>query len=85
MDFTLTEEQRAFQDTAAAFTAEHLAPNAARWDQEKIFPEDELRKAAELGFAAVYVREDVGGVGLSRLDAALIMEQLAKGCPSTAA
>ena len=85
MDFQLTEEQRAFQDTAAGFAAERFAPNAARWDEEKIFPEAELRAAAELGFAAVYVGDDVGGVGGSRLDAVLVMEQLAKGCPSTAA
>ena len=85
MDFHLTEEQRAFQDTAAGFAAEHFAPNAARWDEEKIFPEAELRAAAELGFAAVYVGDDVGGVGGSRLDAVLVMEQLARGCPSTAA
>ena len=85
MDFRLSEDQRAFQDLARNFTAEHITPNAAKWDEEKIFPKDVLRKAAELGFGGIYVSEDHGGVGLSRVDAALILEQLAMGCPSTAA
>ncbi|HUC60674.1 MAG TPA: acyl-CoA dehydrogenase family protein [Alphaproteobacteria bacterium] len=83
--FGLTSEQRAFQEAAHAFAAAEFAPHAARWDEEKIFPEDALRKAASLGFAAIYVREDVGGAGLSRLDAALIFEELAAACTSTAA
>lgn len=85
MDFELSEEQRAFQDTARAFATETLAPQAARWDAEKIFPEDALRAAAALGFAGLYVRDDVGGSALSRLDAAIVFEALAAGCTSTAA
>lgn len=85
MHFELTEEQRAFQDVAAQFTEDHFVPNAAEWDEKNIFPREELIKAAELGFAGIYVNEDVGGSALTRLDAALIFEQLSKGCPSTAA
>ena len=85
MDFELSEEQRAFQALARQFAAEEMAPFAARWDEEKIFPEDALRKAAALGFAGVYVRDDVGGANLSRLDATVIFEELAAGCTSTAA
>lgn len=85
MDFALTEDQRAFFETARDFADNELAPNAARWDAEAIFPVDTMRKAAELGFAGIYVRDDVGGSGLSRLDAALIFEALSMGCTSTAA
>ncbi|HKO07033.1 MAG TPA: acyl-CoA dehydrogenase family protein [Alphaproteobacteria bacterium] len=85
MDFELSEEQRAFQRVARDFAAAEFAPHAARWDEEKIFPEDALRKAAALGFAGVYVREDVGGAGLSREDGTVIFEELAAGCTSTAA
>ncbi|MEI7951758.1 MAG: acyl-CoA dehydrogenase family protein, partial [Synechococcaceae cyanobacterium ELA182] len=85
MDFTLTEDQQAFRDTARQFATARMLPNAARWDAEKIFPEEVLREAAALGFGGIYVREDVGGSGLSRFDAALIMEELAAACPSTAA
>jgi alkylation response protein AidB-like acyl-CoA dehydrogenase len=85
MDFELTEEQRAFRDVAAGFAAEHMAPFADEWDEKSIFPVETLRKAAELGFGGIYVRDDVGGSGLTRLDAALIFEELAKGCTSTAA
>ena len=85
MDFTLTEEQEAFRDTARQFASERMLPDAARWDAEKIFPVDALREAAALGFGGIYVLDDVGGSGLSRLDAALIMEELAAACPSTAA
>jgi alkylation response protein AidB-like acyl-CoA dehydrogenase len=85
MDFEPSEEQRAFQDVARGFAAEHMAPFAAEWDEGHIFPVETLRKAAELGFAGIYVGEDVGGTGLGRLDAALIFEELAAGCPSTAA
>ncbi len=85
MDFELSEEQRAFKDVAAQFTGDHFVPNAAEWDEKNIFPRDELRMAAELGFGGIYVREDVGGSALTRLDAALIFEELSKGCPSTAA
>ena len=85
MDFALTEDQRAFFDTARDFADKELAPNAARWDAEAIFPVETMRRAAELGFAGIYVRDDVGGSGLSRLDAALIFEALSMGCTSTAA
>ncbi len=85
MDFTLTEEQRAFQATARQFAREAMLPHARDWDEGEIFPVDTLREAAALGFAGIYVRDDVGGSGLSRLDAALIFEELAQGCPSTAA
>jgi hypothetical protein len=85
MDFNFTEEQRAFQATARQFAREAMMPHAAAWDEGEIFPVDTLREAAALGFAGIYVRDDVGGSGLSRLDAALIFEELAQGCPSTAA
>jgi alkylation response protein AidB-like acyl-CoA dehydrogenase len=85
MDFGLSEEQRAIRDAARSFAEAELAPHAARWDEEKIFPVETLRQAAALGFAAIYVREDVGGAALGRLDAALIFEELAAGCTSTAA
>jgi alkylation response protein AidB-like acyl-CoA dehydrogenase len=85
MDFDLTEDQRAFQETARAFAAERLAPGAASWDAERHFPAAELREAAALGFAGLYVPEEHGGTGLSRLDAALVFEELAHACPSTTA
>ncbi len=85
MAFFLTDEQIAIRDMARKFAVEEMQPHAAEWDEKKIFPRDVLKKAAELGFASIYVSPDHGGVGLSRLDAALIMEQLAYGCPSTAA
>jgi alkylation response protein AidB-like acyl-CoA dehydrogenase len=85
MEFSLTEEQRAIQETARAFAEREFRPNAARWDEECIFPVEALRAAAALGFAGIYVKEDVGGSGLGRLDAALIFEELAAGCVSTAA
>ncbi len=85
MDFGLSEEQRAIREVAQEFAARELAPHAARWDAEAYFPIDTLRQAAALGFAGIYVREASGGSGLSRLDATLIFEELAAGCPSTAA
>jgi alkylation response protein AidB-like acyl-CoA dehydrogenase len=85
MTFELSEEQRAFQEMARQFASEEMTPHAARWDEEKIFPEDALRKAAALGFAGIYVCEDVGGASLSRRDATVIFEELAAGCTSTAA
>ena len=85
MDFDLSEDQRAFQDAARAFAEAEMAPHAAEWDENSFFPVDTLRAAASLGFGGIYVREDVGGSGLSRLDAVIIMEELAKGCTSTAA
>ena len=85
MDFNLTDDQRAIEDAARAFAAAELAPHSARWDAEKHFPVDVLRKAAELGFAGLYVQEDVGGSALSRLDASIVFEQLSYGDVSTAA
>ena len=81
----LNEEQIAIQDMAQGFAAEKLAPYAMQWDDEKHFPVDTLREMAALGFAGIYLREDHGGAGLSRLDAALIFEALSGGCTSTAA
>jgi len=85
MDFNLTDDQRAIEDAARAFAAAELAPHSARWDEEKHFPVDVLRKAAELGFAGLYVRDDVGGSALSRLDASIVFEQLSYGDVATAA
>jgi alkylation response protein AidB-like acyl-CoA dehydrogenase len=85
MDFRLTEEQRAIRDMARAFAEREFRPHAAQWDEEKHFPVQALRAAASLGFAAIYVREDAGGAGLERIDAALVFEELAAGCVSTAA
>ncbi|MGP1252901.1 MAG: isobutyryl-CoA dehydrogenase [Kiloniellales bacterium] len=85
MDFRLSEDQQAFQDMARKFASEEMASQAAAWDEGEIFPVEALRKAAELGFAGIYIGEDVGGSGLSRLDAAIIFEELAAACPSTAA
>ncbi len=85
MDFELTEEQRAFQVTARQFARAELMPHARDWDENETFPVEALRKAAALGFGGIYVKEDVGGSALSRLDAALIFEELAQGCTSTAA
>ncbi len=85
MNFELSDEQLAFQDAARNFSINELAPHAARWDSEAIFPKDVIRKAGELGFCAMYTPEAVGGLGLSRLDASLVVEELARGCTSTAA
>ena len=85
MDFALTEEQEAIREMAQRFSADELAPHAAKWDEESHFPVDVIRKSAELGLAGIYAREDVGGSGLGRLDAALIFEALSEGCTSTAA
>jgi alkylation response protein AidB-like acyl-CoA dehydrogenase len=85
MDFELTEEQRAFQATARQFAREEFAPRAKEWDEKYIFPIESLRKAASLGFGGMYIGEDVGGSNLARLDAAIIFEELAQGCTSTAA
>jgi len=85
LDFRLSEEQEAFRATARAFAADAMAPFAERWDAAKEFPEATLRAAAALGFAAIYTGDEHGGSGLGRLDAALIFEELARACPSTAA
>ncbi len=85
MDFQLSEDQRAVEDAARRFAADRLAPGAAEWDEKEIFPVDVLREAAGLGFASIYVKGDVGGSEMSRLDAAIIFEELSAGCTSTAA
>ena len=85
MNFGLTEDQVAIQDMAEAFSAEHIAPNALEWDENKHFPVETLRAAAALGMAGIYVSEEHGGSGLGRVDAVLIFEALAKGCPTVAA
>ena len=85
MDFAPSDEQRAIRDMAQAFAAAEMAPHSARWDEEKHFPVDALRSAAALGFGGLYVKEDVGGSALSRLDATLVIEALAGGDVSTAA
>ena len=85
MNFNLSEEQQAFQDMARAFARDELLPHAASWDEEHVFPVEALRAAAAQGFAGIYVRDDVGGSALTRLDAAIIFEELAAADPSTAA
>jgi alkylation response protein AidB-like acyl-CoA dehydrogenase len=85
MDFTLTADQLAIEDTARRFAAGHLAPHAADWDERSFFPVAAMRQAAELGFAAIYVKGDVGGSEMGRLDAAIIFEELSAGCTATAA
>ena len=83
--FDLTEDQRAIQEMAQRFTADAITPYAAEWDEKHIFPRDTIRSAAELGFGGIYVSEQSGGIGLGRLESALIMEAMAYGCPSTSA
>jgi len=83
--FSLNEDQVAIRDMALAFAAENLAPHAIAWDETKHFPVDVMREAAALGMGAIYVRDDVGGSAMSRLDAAIIFEALATGCPTVAA
>ena len=85
MHFELSEDQLAFQDAARSFAEAEFLPYASHWDEEHIFPEDALRNAAAQGFAGIYVRDDVGGSALTRLDAAIIFEELAAADPSTAA
>lgn len=83
--FDLTDDQREIQDLARRFTADAITPHAAEWDEKHIFPRDTIRAAAELGFGGIYVSEASGGIGLGRLESALIMEAMAYGCPSTSA
>ena len=83
--FALTDDHLALRDTARDFAAEKLAPHALAWDEAKHFPVDVMREAAALGMGGVYLREDVGGSGLTRLDAALIFEALSLGCPTVSA
>ena len=81
--FDLTEDQYAIQEMARKFTADAITPFAAEWDEKHIFPREAIKAAAELGFASIYVSEQSGGIGLGRLEAALIMEAMAYGCPAT--
>jgi len=85
MDYHLTEEQAAIRDMAERFTADEITPHAARWDEDKLYPRETIARAGELGFGGIYVDEAAGGTGLGRLEAALIMEAMAYGCPSTSA
>lgn len=85
MDFDLTEDQRAFQETAREFAGSEWLPHAPGWDQREEFPVEALRAAAALGFAGIYVKDEFGGSGLTRFDATLIFEELATACASTAA
>jgi len=85
MDFELNEDQIAFADLARSFAEKEFEPNAAEWDEQQIFPLETLRQAGELGLCGLYAPEDVGGLGLSRLDASIIFEELAQGCTSTTA
>jgi alkylation response protein AidB-like acyl-CoA dehydrogenase len=83
--FDLTDDQREIQELARRFTADRITPHAAEWDEKHIFPRDTIKAAAELGFASIYVSEESGGIALGRLEAALIMEAMAYGCPATSA
>jgi alkylation response protein AidB-like acyl-CoA dehydrogenase len=85
MEFELSEDQRSFQGAARDFAERELAPHAARWDAEAVFPREAIRRAGELGFCGLYTPQHWGGLGLSRLDAAIVFEELAAGCTSTAA
>ncbi|WP_371377515.1 acyl-CoA dehydrogenase family protein [Thalassotalea aquiviva] len=85
MNFDLTEDQQMFADMARQFAQAEMAPFAAKWDKEHIFPKEVIAKAGELGFCGLYSPEDVGGLGLSRLDCSIIFEQLAMGCTTTTA
>ena len=85
MDFSLNEDQKAYVASARAFSQGVLAPNAAHWDEHSVFARDALAQAGELGFMGMYTPESAGGLGMSRLDASLIVEELARGCTATAA
>ncbi|MBS3805398.1 MAG: acyl-CoA dehydrogenase family protein [Oleiphilaceae bacterium] len=85
MNFDLTEDQLAFRDAARAFAEKSMAPHAATWDKEHVFPVDVIREAGEMGFCGIYTPEAQGGMALSRLDTTVIVEELAAACPSTAA
>ena len=83
--FQLTDDQLAIQEMARRFTADHITPFAAKWDEKHHFPREVIQKTGELGFGAIYVSEESGGIALGRLEAALIMEAMAYGCPATSA
>ena len=84
-DFGLNEDRIAIRDMALAFARDRIAPHALEWDEKRFFPVDVIRETAALGLGGIYVREDVGGSGLTRFDAALIFEALATGCPAVSA
>ena len=85
MDFDLNSDQKHYRDLAKSFSDKELKPNAAAWDKEAFFPKETLMKAGELGFLSLYVDTNLGGMGLGRLDASIVFEQLAQGCTSTTA
>ena len=83
--FALTDDQLAIQEMARKFTADNITPHAGEWDETHHFPKEVIQQAGELGFGAIYVSEESGGIALGRLEAALIMEAMAYGCPATSA
>src|ERR1041385_8834615 len=83
--FALPEDQIAIRDMARAFAAEKIAPHALQWDETRHFPIDVMREADTIGMGGIYIKPDVGGSGLTRLDATLIFEALAQGCPTVSA
>ena len=85
MDFDLNSDQKHYRDLAKSFSDKELKPNAAEWDKEAFFPKETLMKSGELGFLSLYVDTNLGGMGLGRLDASIVFEQLAQGCTSTTA
>ena len=85
MDFDLNSDQKNYRDLAKTFSEKELKPFAAEWDRETFFPKETLVKAGELGFLSLYVDSKLGGMGLGRLDASIVFEQLAQGCTSTTA
>ena len=85
MDFTLSQEQLTFQSAAKEFAEKEITPYAAEWDKKKHFPKDTIKKSADQGFCGLYLKGDKSGISCTRLDTALILEELAVACPSTAA
>jgi len=85
MDFELSDDQRAYAESARQFAQSEFAPHAARWDEEAIFPREAIAKAGELGFCGLYAPENAGGLALTRLDTTLVFEELAAVDPSTTA
>ncbi|PID43889.1 MAG: acyl-CoA dehydrogenase [Proteobacteria bacterium] len=85
MDFGFSNEQRAFRETARAFSEKELMPNAADWDRQSHLPLDVIKRMSEMGFCSLYVPEKLGGMGLGRLDSSIILEELARGCTATTA
>ena len=85
MDYHLSDDQEAIKSLAEKFTTDKITPHAATWDEQHIFPRETISEAADLGFGAIYISEANGGIGLGRIEAALIIEAMAYGCPSTAA